>query len=256
MNHVGILVEYEGTHYYGWQSQTIGNSVQQEIEKALELAYGTRIVVFGSGRTDAGVHARGQVFHINVPEGASSIPVDKIAIALNTRLAKAIRIRKAHEVEPSFHARYSAQSREYVYRIAKHHSVFDRHFSWTPDLPYDSGLFSQCIRIFGGQHDFTSISKHNPSIDSYVCNVEHCNIEENNDGIVVRIRADRFVYGMCRSIVGMAMFAARAKISIEEVCSILDSGKRSGIAPLAPARGLVLNRVRYPNGIFDNESYF
>jgi len=256
MNYTGILVEYEGTHYYGWQSQSLGNSVQQEIETALEHSYGTRIVVFGSGRTDAGVHARGQVFHINIPDGASTIPVDKIPIALNTRLPKAIRIRKAHVVEPSFHARFSARSREYVYRIAKQNSVFERHFSWTPDLPYDSSLFSQCIRIFGGQHDFTSISKHNPSIDSYVCTVEYCDVEENEEHLIVRIRADRFVYGMCRSIIGMAMFAARKKIAIQDVCSILDSGQRSGLAPLAPACGLILNRVRYPNGIFDEESFY
>lgn len=256
MKCLAILTEYEGTKYVGWQSQPDGRSVQQAIEATIEQSYNAPIIIYGSGRTDAGVHARGQVFHMNVPDNAGEIPIHKIPIALNTRLPRDIRIRAAVEVEPIFHARFSASSREYVYNIAKNHTVFTRQCAWTPHLPYDPSLFAQCIRIFLGKHDFTAISKHNPSTDSYICTLDHCDVEEDTNQYVVRIRADRFVYGMCRSIVGMAMFVARKKITVEDVCSILDSGQRSARAQLAPAHGLILNRVRYTSGIFDAESYY
>jgi tRNA pseudouridine38-40 synthase len=253
---LALLIEYEGTHYAGWQNQPNGRSVQSVIEEAVSTAFGTTVPVIGSGRTDAGVHARGQVAHVQLHADAHAIPIHKVPIALNTRLPRDVRIRAAAEVDPDFHARYGAQRREYVYRIAKQFSVFTRAFAWTPDLPYSSEVLADALTVFEGTHDFTAISKHNPDTRSYTCAVEHCRLEDHNEDLVIRIRADRFVYGMCRAIVGTAMSVARGKISRTQALDLLGAATRNGQAPLAPPDGLILNRVRYTNGIFDDHPSF
>ena len=256
MKSVALLIEYEGNNYSGWQRQPNETSIQQTIEQAIAIAFDVDVPIVGSGRTDAGVHARGQVAHVHLPPHANDIPLPKIAIALNTRLPPDIRVRSTSHVDAMFHARFTATSREYIYDISKHDSVFRRAFSWTPELPYDPVRLAETLTLFEGQHDFTAISKNNPDTKSYVCTVECCQLEEHFDRFVIRIRADRFVYGMCRSIVGSAMTVARGKIDLEGARSILASGTRSSQITLAPSHGLILNRVRYANGIFDNESYF
>ncbi|HLP29692.1 MAG TPA: tRNA pseudouridine(38-40) synthase TruA [Candidatus Didemnitutus sp.] len=256
MTPLALLIEYEGTHYVGWQNQPNGQSVQQAIEHAIKESFGVAEPVIGSGRTDSGVHARGQVAHVHLPDVAHQIPIDKVHIALNARLPRDIRVRSAARVDEGFHARFDACSREYVYVITTYGSVFTDTFAWTPELPFSVERFAQATRVFEGLHDFTAISKHNPSTTSYMCRVESCRVEESHDRLLVRIRADRFVYGMCRSIIGTAMTVARGKIELVDAESMLASGVRSGQAPLAPPQGLVLNHVRYANGIFDNESFF
>ncbi|MBK6418197.1 MAG: tRNA pseudouridine(38-40) synthase TruA [Ignavibacteria bacterium] len=256
MNSLALLLEYEGTNYVGWQNQPNGQSVQQMIENAIVDTFGVDQQIVGSGRTDSGVHARGQVAHVHLPEGSHRIPMDKVHVALNTHLPRDIRVRAACGVTEEFHARFDAVSREYIYVITKQASVFSRTFAWTPELPFDAARFAEATHVFEGLHDFTAISKHNPSTGSYMCNVESCRVEEHADRFLVRIRADRFVYGMCRAIIGTAMTVARGKIEYSDAETLLASGVRSGQAPLAPPQGLVLNHVRYRNGIFDDENYF
>jgi tRNA pseudouridine38-40 synthase len=256
MNSLALLLEYEGTNYVGWQNQPNGQSVQNVVEQAVDDVFGVNVQIVGSGRTDSGVHARGQVAHVHLPVGAHQIPLHKVHVALNTHLPRDIRVRSACEVPVEFHARFDALSREYIYVITKQASVFTRTFAWTPDLPFNAARFAEATRVFEGLHDFTAISKHNPSTGSYMCNVESCIVEEHDDRFLVRIRADRFVYGMCRAIVGTAMTVARGKIEYSDAETLLASGVRSGQAPLAPPQGLVLNHVRYRNGIFDDEKYF
>lgn len=256
MTNLALLIEYEGTNYVGWQNQPNGQSIQQTIESAIKETFGVHQQVIGSGRTDSGVHARGQVAHVHLPEESHRIPIEKVYVALNTHLPRDIRVRAACEVPEEFHARFDALSREYVYVITKQASVFTRTFAWTPELPFNAARFAEATRVFEGLHDFTAISKHNPSTASYKCNVESCRVEEFDDRFLVRIRADRFVYGMCRAIIGTSMTVARGKMECSDAQTLLASGVRSGQAPLAPPQGLVLNHVRYRNGIFDNENYF
>ena len=256
MRSIALLIEYEGSTYSGWQRQPHDASVQQVIEQAIAVAFDADVSIVGSGRTDAGVHARGQVAHVHLPPHANDIPLSKVAIALNTRLPPDIRVRSTSDVDAMFHARFTAKSREYIYDISKHDSIFRRAFSWTPELSYDPVRLAETLTLFEGQHDFTAISKNNPDTKSYVCSVEYCRMKEHSDRFVIRIRADRFVYGMCRSIVGSAMTVARGKIDLEGARSILASGIRSSQLILAPSHGLTLNRVRYANGIFDDETYF
>lgn len=252
---LALLIEYDGTSYAGWQYQANGRSVQETIEQAITETYGVTCAVVGSGRTDAGVHARGQVAHLHITDG-HDVPIAKVPIALNVRLPRDIRIRDARDVDTDFHARFGATAREYVYTIAREESVFHRHFAWRPELPYDAGLLGNAARTFVGKYDFTTYSKLNANTKSYVCDVSTCRVEPESDRLVIRIRADRFVYGMCRSIVGAMMEAARGKIDPSDLSDRLAACDRRLQSPIAPAHGLILNRVSYPNGIFDEHPCF
>jgi tRNA pseudouridine38-40 synthase len=256
MQHLALCIEYDGTTYAGWQRQSNALTIQACVEDALTQCYGMVLPIVGSGRTDAGVHARAQVAHVGIPDTAPLIPSEKIPIALNTRLPAEIRIRAAAIVDADFHARYGAVQREYVYRISTKHSVFTRHFVWTPDLSFDESLLETALRSMEGTHDFTGISKNNPDTASYICNVSACSLEHYEDELRIRIRANRFVYGMCRAIVGAAYTVARGKTSLETLRTILESAERGSQTPLAPAHGLTLNRITYPLPIFQELDVF
>lgn len=246
MPRLRLLIEYDGTNYVGWQRQTNGVSVQQRIEEALTVAYGVQCIIHGAGRTDAGVHASGQCAHAELPEGAHQIPINKVAVAINTRLPKDIRILQAERVHDSFHARFDAVWREYVYSIALKPSVFTRLTSWDPEAPFDRDLFEQALQVMRGRHDFTAFSKSNPDTSSYVCNLQTCQATINGDVLEVRLRADRFVYGMCRAIIGACMSVARQRFTLDQLTSMRDSASRTVAPLLAPAHGLCLTAVGYP----------
>lgn len=251
MNSYALLIEYDGTDYVGWQRQSNGPSVQALIEDAATKTFDAPVTSMGSGRTDAGVHARGQVAHVRY-QGGNIIPDDKIAVALNTRLPRDVRVRGVARVSADFHARYSAEFREYIYFIGSEPRVLDRRHTWVPTPPYDPQLLVQSARVFLGDHDFTTFSKRNPSVTSYLCSVSICQVETNADFLSIRIRSNRFVYAMCRCIIGAMMEVARGNISIEEVQARLSARDRNAQSPLAPAHALVLNRVIYPDGLFDD----
>lgn len=245
-----LLIEYDGTTYGGWQRQPGVNTVQQVVEDAIANAYGRSIPIIGSGRTDAGVHATGQVVHADLV--GARIPVERIPIALNTRLPKDVRVRAAAFVAPDFHARYDAIEREYAYSIALTPSVFTRHTRWLPELPYSVTALIEAAPLMEGRHDFTTFSKINPDRPDHVCDLRHCRVEHHTDHLIIRLRADRFVYGMVRSIVGALMDIARGRRSAPEVLDALAACDRARASQIAPAHGLNLWRVRYASAIFDD----
>lgn len=252
---LALLIEYDGTNYVGWQVQPNGEGVQEVVQNALMKAYGCELSITGAGRTDTGVHAIGQVAHVHLPDDAHVIPLSKAHIAVNVQLPKDIRIRAVREVSADFHARFGPDWREYVYTIAFQERALTRRTEWSPLMHYDPSKLAQAAAVFEGTHDFTSFSKHNADTKSYVCRVDLCRAEYHEDRVVVRIRADRFVYGMCRAIVGAMMDVARGKRTPEELQSALTVRDRGQGSPLAPPAGLILNRVHYPEGIFDDISY-
>ncbi|MBU3741738.1 MAG: tRNA pseudouridine(38-40) synthase TruA [Candidatus Kapabacteria bacterium] len=253
--HLALLIEYDGTDYAGWQIQPNGMSVQQRIESAMFDAFGVPCGIVGSGRTDSGVHARGQVAHTRVTDG-HDIPIAKIPVALNVRLPRDIRIRDAAEVDADFHARFGAIRREYVYVISREASVFHRRFAWKPEIPYDEGLLGNAAREFVGRHDMTTYSKHNHVIENHVCDITTCIVEPESDRLLIRIAADRFVYGMCRCIVGAMMDVARKKLPLHAIAEYREARDRSMQSPIAPAHGLILNRVSYANDVFSHHPSF
>jgi tRNA pseudouridine38-40 synthase len=248
---LALLIEYDGTRYCGWQRQSNGVSIQEKIEHALTQTYGHACVLHGSGRTDAGVHGFGQTAHTVLDYHANRIPLHKVTTALNTRLPDDIRIRKVAEVPDTFHARYDAIWREYRYLISTSNSVFLRHYSWQILYPFDLDRLSEALSIMQGAHDFTAFSKHNPSTQSYICNVQLCEIAYAEKNLEIRIRANRFVYGMCRAIIGAAVETARGgSTSLSDLRLRLESKTRIRAPYLAPAKGLRLEHVAYSNDPF------
>lgn len=255
MRSLALLVEYDGTRYVGWQIQPNGVSVQHVLETAVSRTFGVTTPVIGSGRTDTGVHARGQVAHIHLSDQAHAVPVGNVSAAINCHLPDDIRVCDAAEVSPEFHARYDPVWREYVYRVALERTLFHRHYAWIPHARFDRHLFQESASWFEGEHDFTAFSKYNPDRASHICNVSLCTVETSTDMLHVRIRANRFVYGMCRGIVGTMMMAARERITRQEVLQAFDHAQRSLHIRRAPATGLFLNRVEYGTPLFSEHSY-
>jgi tRNA pseudouridine38-40 synthase len=250
MQRIALLIEYDGARYAGWQRQHNGVTVQQRVEEALTKTYGHTCVIHGAGRTDAGVHASGQVAHVQLQEQAHNIPLEKLPIALNTRLPFDIRIREAQHVHDEFHARFSAIWREYIYTITTSDSVFHRHYAWDPELPFSVDRLREAMDVMVGEHDFTAISKHNPSTKSYLCKVDTCSVSSHGSLLHIRIRANRFVYGMCRAIVGVAMSAARGRLGPDDLRELLATKQRQKAPIIVPAHGLNLQAIGYESEIF------
>jgi tRNA pseudouridine38-40 synthase len=264
MRRIALLIEYDGTEYVGWQRQPSGMTVQEALEIAVRdmLAEAAspsyEYPVVGSGRTDAGVHGLGQVAHVDIPTECS-IPQATIQRALNSWLRRAgrtdIHIRSAAEVDASFHARFHAIQREYRYTVRAEYSVFHQRYAWQPALPFQPERLFDAARVFVGTHDFTTFSKHNPETSNYTCTVETAEWTHRADNSYeFRICANRYVYGMVRSIVAAMMDVARGKRGIDELYAALEQRSRLGNSQLAPPHGLVLWRVRYPTDPFGDIS--
>ena len=245
-----LKIEYEGTSYSGWQRQKNALAVQEVVEKALSRAFNRPLTCIGAGRTDAGVHARGQVAHSILRE-KSNIPETKIVTAINSQLPEDICIRDAVLVDFAFHATSDAIAREYSYSIHTRQSVFLRAFSNNYKYSIDLDKLHEISELFIGKHDFTTFSKLNADTKSYICNIEVCNWEKIDDyHRLLHIKADRFVYGMVRALVGVMVEYARGKRTMGEIQTGLNEKNRSKSSPLVTPEGLILEKVFYPTDPF------
>jgi len=242
-----LHLEYDGTAFAGWQIQPNTRTVQGELEAAFLKTYGLPCSVIGAGRTDAGVHARGQVAHVFLKDCANKIPEDKITKAINARLPKDVRLRNAILLKEPVHARFDATAREYSYTITTEETVFKRHFAWAPKAPFDKVFLKSAAEVFKGYHDFTTFSKFNSETKHYRCDVYDCEWNEaGENSLRLKIRADRFVYGMVRALTGAMMDVARGRRTIEDLQKSLSLKDRSLSSPLAPPEGLVLEKISFP----------
>lgn len=244
-----LLVEYDGTNYFGWQRQAKENSIQQEIETALEKILKRKISIIAAGRTDTGVHSFGQVCSFTNAE-KSRIEEKKLCDAINFYLPKDIRIIKSKYLDFAFHPRFDAIAREYVYRIALSPSVFCRKYEHLVKYKLDFNLLEAAAKCFIGKKDFTSFSKQSEDVKNQICKVFDCGwsiLSENR--LELKIRANRFLYGMVRQCVGAMIDAARKKVSLEELSNRMALSDRKYCFPSAPAKGLFLKKVYYPNPI-------
>lgn len=245
MQTIALNIEYDGTNYNGWQKQKNAVSVQQKLEESVAEILGRELPVVGAGRTDTGVHARGQVAHIRL-EQKCKIPGHNLKSAFNSKLPKDIRIIGLNILEGKFHARFDAVAREYSYTIARNNSIFDRLYTYHPEFKFNSDLLFGSASIFIGIHDFSTFSKNNPDTKSYICNVKICRWTKTKNYLRLKIKADRFVYGMVRSLTGAMLDIARGKRTSNEVAEALFKADRKFISPLAPPNGLVLEKIYYP----------
>ncbi|MDA3844411.1 MAG: tRNA pseudouridine(38-40) synthase TruA [Candidatus Kapabacteria bacterium] len=249
MKTLALKIEYDGKDFSGWQIQPEQRTVQGEIMKVLAYYCGEEVNLPGSGRTDAGVHARGQVAHAVLTE-QFRIPENKIIQVMNSRLPDDIVISGARLLDTEFHSRFDAVKREYIYRICSDESVADRRFTNHVQHQVKLEKLQASADIFLGEHDFTAFSKHNPQTASYVCNVDICKWTQIDErSYQLRIRANRFVYGMVRAVTGAMLEISRGKNTIEETRAMLEAQDRNAITYLAPAKGLTLEKIYYPEDV-------
>lgn len=247
MSTVVLKIAFDGTRYCGMQTQLNALSVQQVIEKALEKKTGFRTGIIAAGRTDSGVHARGMIVNFRVDK-KWPIPAESITKALNTALPNDVVVYGSQwRDDDIFHARYDANAREYSYSITCIQDPMVRLYSWFPRIPFSKDLLFESAKLFLGEHDFTTFSKINEDTRNHVCTIHECEWrDEHNSHIQLHIKANRFVYGMVRSLVGAMMDIARKKRTMNEVRESLLHKDRIKNSSLAPAHGLVFENAYYP----------
>ncbi len=258
MPRIALLIEYSGKSYHGSQTQKGVKTVQQDLESALFTLAKKRVPVIFAGRTDSGVHAKGQVAHFDWSIDSQSsvdseIDLEKLVNSLNGITGKGMSIIGSQIVPASFHARKTALSREYVYRILnrKYRSPLLKDTHFLVKYPLDLELMSQAACELLGKHNFSAFRSANSDlkeISSPVCRVERCEILNKGEGeLEFWIRADHFVYNMVRIIVGTLVEIGLHKRSIENLAGALDKLDRNLSGPTAPSWGLTLHCVSYPN---------
>lgn len=245
MRNIKITVEYDGTNYRGWQRQkNTSETVQEKLEEALTIINKKPVELQGASRTDAGVHALGQVanFFINV-----SIPVERIPAALNRLLPEDIRCVKAESVPADFHARHDALGKKYLYRIYNQGipSVFIRNYVYYFKKKLDPVIMQEAARCLEGTHDFSSFRAAECSARTTVRTIHSIEVIDKSPEIWVEVKGDGFLYNMVRIIIGTLIEASLGKIKIEELPEIIAAKDRRLAGFTAPARGLTLVEVYY-----------
>ena len=237
-----IIVEYDGTDFIGWQMQPNGRSVQEVLERAAEQLFQRFTRVIGAGRTDAGVHGLGQVAHF---DASSELDTHTICRALNAHLPADITVHCVEAENAGFHARFSASSRAYEYTVTGERTSLHRRNRWLLHGRIDHGRILDAVRILPGTHDFTTFSKQSDDVGHCYCHIFEA--EWTNKGPIGRftIRANRFLHGMVRAIVGGLVQVGRHRIDPDGFAEFLIARDRALTPMLAPPHGLVLTEVRY-----------
>ncbi len=240
-----VDLEYLGTRYSGWQFQTNARTVAGEIMEAIHRATGQRVIeVYGSGRTDAGVHAIHQVAHIDL---AKPVEPDEFMRSVNDELPGDINLLKVELAPEGFHARHSATARTYIYRISQRRSAFDKPVVWWVRDPLDVAAMTQAAKSLCGLHDFSAFSQADPSKpdESTKVKVEAVDVFEDGPNIFIRIQGSHFLWKMVRRIVGVLVEVGRGRLSAGDVAKIMQASGASVAEFTAPPSGLSLEKVAY-----------
>ena len=245
MRNVRLLIEYDGTNYQGWQVQPKGPTIQRILEEKLGLLTGERIQLFGSGRTDSGVHALGQVAHFKTQ---SQMDIRTIQRALNSLVPPDIVIRKVEEVDETFHARKHSKSKIYEYRILNRdlRSAFYRGYVWYRPQKLNLAEMKKATQSLIGEHDFSAFRTVGSSTRTTVRRVIRAEWKRGRDGLLCfEIEANGFLKQMVRSIIGTLVEIGKGRMKAMEFQRILESKDRRKAGPTAPAHGLFLKEVKY-----------
>lgn len=243
--HFKLVIEYDGTGFHGWQRQSDKITVQGELERVLGIILDRKITIAGSGRTDAGVHAKAQVASFSVSTRLDEATLKK---GVNALMKHPVVIRECTRVDAGFHAQYSARSKEYHYHILNRETpcAIGRDYVWHVKSPLDIVWMNQCCRVLTGIHDFKSFENTGSPRTSTVREVFRAQVEEKDAGrLVFEICASGFLKNMVRNIMGTLVDAGRKKTSPSDFESILRAKDRTLAGATAPAKGLCLYRVNY-----------
>ncbi len=241
---IALKLMYVGTAYHGWQIQKNAVSVAETLEKALSSVVCHPVRCVGAGRTDAGVHAEVYVANFHT---TSSIPLDRLPLAVNTRLPDDIVVVKATQVPDSFNAIGSCLKKEYTYRIynSRLGNAFYVNRAWFYPRHLDEGIMQRAASQFVGTHDFRAVRSVGTETRTTVRTVHYFDITRSGELIECRVCADGFLYNMVRAMVGTVVYAAEGKLSPDDIPAILASGNRTLAGPTVPPGGLYMTNLWY-----------
>ena len=248
MINIKLTIEYEGTKYYGWQRQKGLLTIQGILEEKISQITQEKISLNGSGRTDAGVHALGQVANFKTN---SSIPLPELPFILNRVLPLDIRIKKAEKVDNNFHARYSAVSKIYHYYVLNSNQnnnylpIFLRNYVYCVYKNLNLEEMKKAGKFLQGEHDFTSFACSGSRISNWERTIKDINTTRKGDIFCFHLEADAFLYKMARTIVGTLLEVGKGNISYLEIKKILEAKNRKMAGKTVPAKGLFLMKVKY-----------
>jgi tRNA pseudouridine38-40 synthase len=239
-----LTIEYAGTRYSGWQTQKNARTVQGEIDRAIREGTGaTRFELYGSGRTDAGVHALAQVAHLDIDVTS---PAEPLRRRINDALPSDINILCVEPVRHKFHARHDAVARSYIYQIARRRTAFGKALVWWVKDDLDVEAMGRAAKAFVGMHDFRTFSDDDPDEKSTRVLLEAFDVHEDGDLLLVHIEASHFLWKMVRRLVGVLVEVGRGALAADEAAALLAKASPLPARVTAPASGLFLERVYYP----------
>lgn len=246
MKRVKLVVAYDGTNYQGWQVQKNGETIESALNRALCDLTGEEIHVSGASRTDAGVHAMGNVA---VFDTSVRMPGEKFVYALNQRLPEDIRVQHSCEVSMDFHPRYQETVKTYEYRILNREFPLPAHRfnSYFTYRPLDEKRMQQAADYLVGEHDFRSFCAAGAQVKTTVRTIYRVNVRRDGEVITIRITGNGFLYNMVRIIAGTLMKIGQGDWEPEDMSEILAAKDRLKAGPTAPAKGLTLMEISYPN---------
>lgn len=241
---IKLSLAYEGTHYHGWQKQASDPTIQDQVEKALKQLTQKAITIYGASRTDAGVHALGQVAHFSSDH---RFQAKDWVRGLNALLPKDIAVKHAEGVDATFHARYSAKEKLYRYFIqnSAQRSPFAHRTSWFLPETFDIDRMAEAAKSLSGEHLFTSFCAVGSEIKDHRIHLKEIRVEKRENRIVMHFRAPRFLQYMVRNMVGFLVEVGRGKRQAQEVPEILAAKDRRMAGPTAPPQGLFLIKIVY-----------
>lgn len=244
MRNIKLTIEYDGKDFNGWQKQPNKLNIQGEIERAIENVTGEKVELIASGRTDAGVHALGQVANFKTN---SKMAIEKIPIAINSQVKKSIRIKNAEEVDENFHSRFNCKRKTYRYVIdnSKYGTAIYRNISYHMPIKLNVEEMKKAIKYFEGKHDFKAFKSSGTSSKSSVRTIYSAQILVEGDNIGIDLTGNGFLYNMVRIIAGTLVDVGLGKIKAEDIPKIIEGKDRTKAGKTLPPQGLMLIRVDY-----------
>ena len=245
MRNIRLVIEYDGKDFNGWQKQPNKLNIQGEIERAImEITKEEKIDLIASGRTDAGVHALGQIANFKTN---SLIPVEKIAMAINSQVKKSIVIKSAEEVDEKFHSRYNCKQKTYRYVInnSETGSAIYRNLEYHYPIKLDVDKMKEAVKYFEGEHDFKAFRASGTGSKTSVRKIYKANVYKQDERIYIELTGSGFLYNMVRIIAGTLIDVGNGKISVADVSKIIELGDRTKAGKTLPPQGLFLVKVEY-----------
>ena len=244
MRNIKLTIEYDGKDFNGWQKQKSKLNIQGEIERAIKEITNEDAELIASGRTDTGVHALGQVANFKTN---SSIPIEKIPIALNTKLKRSIRILNAEEVPDRFHSRYNCKRKTYRYIInnSQNGTAIYRNLEFNFPQELNVDLMNEAAKFFFGEHDFKAFKASGTSSKSSVRVIYDAKVYKNDERVIIELTGNGFLYNMVRIIAGTLIDVGTKKIMPIQIQNIINSKDRSMAGKTLPPNGLYLVKVEY-----------